>query len=105
MTTIIPKYKMLISYDILPDKQEAYYRYVLGEFVPALRLMGIHMVSAWQVVYGDYPERQVVFVCEDRDVIDDALGNPRFKMLEDRLKSYTDRYTRKVVNYEERFQF
>ncbi len=105
MTTIIPKYKILIAYDILPDQQEVYYRYILGEFVPALRLMGIHMVSAWHTAYGNYPERQVVFVAESWEVIEDAFANPRFKMLEDRLKTYTTGYERKVVAYAEHYQF
>lgn len=52
-----PEYKLLITYDILPGKQDSYYRYVLGEFVPTLRNMGVHMTSAWHTAYGKYPAR------------------------------------------------
>lgn len=103
--SIIPKYKLLISYDILPDRQEEYYRYVLGEFVPSLRVMGIHMMSAWHVAYGNYPERQLVFVTENWQTLETAFANPRWHNLEDRLKSYTTDYSRKVVHFEDRFQF
>jgi hypothetical protein len=105
METIIPRYKVLITYDIRPEKQDAYYRYVLGEFVPALRVMGIHMLSAWHIAYGEYPERQLVFVTESWDTLQSALDSPRFQSLEDRLKAYTTDYRRKVVNYLDRFQF
>lgn len=105
METITPRYKLLITYDILPDRQDAYYRYVLGEFVPALRIMGIHMTSAWHVAYGNYPQRQLVFVTESWDVLQTAMHSTRFQNLEDRLKTYTEHYNRKVVNYLDRFQF
>jgi hypothetical protein len=105
METIVPRYKVLITYDIRPEKQDSYYRYVLGEFVPALRIMGVHMISAWHIAYGEYPERQLVFVTESREILQTALDSPRFQSLEDRLKAYTTDYHRKVVNYLDRFQF
>ncbi len=35
--------KMLLTYDPLPERREAYFRYVLGEFVPALEQLGLKM--------------------------------------------------------------
>jgi hypothetical protein len=105
MSTIRPQYKLLIVYDVQPDKHDLYYRYILGEFVPALRELGLHMLSAWHVTYGHYPARQIEFVCENRDVLQSALKSARFESLERRLQSYTDRYQRKLVMFEDRFQF
>lgn len=100
-----PNYKLIISYDILPEKQEGYYRYVLGEFVPALRTMGLHMTSAWHVAYGEYPARMLEFVIESRDVWDKAMTSTRWSKLEERLQAYTTHYERKLVPYKDRFQF
>lgn len=102
---IIPRYKILINYDILAAQHEAYYRYILGEFVPTLRTLGIHMLSAWHIAYGDYPSRQLVFITENKEIIKDVFASERWQELEERLKGYTIHYTRKVVNYEDRFQF
>ena len=39
--------KLLLAYDPIPDKREAYFNYVLGEFVPALEHLGLTMSEAW----------------------------------------------------------
>lgn len=100
-----PAYRVILSYEVHPEKFERYYNYVLGEFVPHLQQMGLQMIFAWQVVYGEYPGRQVEFVCGDRHTLRDALENEVFKRAEERLKSYTVVYRRKVVHFENRFQF
>lgn len=105
MSTIRPQYKLLIIYDVQNDKHDMYYRYILGEFVPALRELGLHMLSAWHVTYGNYPARQIEFICENQEVLKAALKSTRFESLERRLQSYTNRYSRKLVRFQERFQF
>ncbi len=105
MATINPQYKLLLTYDISKDKYEDYYRYILGEFVPAMRELGLHMLSAWQVTYGSYPQRQVEFICESRETLRTALSGAHYQKLEARLRSYTTHFTRKLVAFEDRFQF
>lgn len=100
-----PEFKLIISFDILMEKQEGYYRYVLGEFVPTLRTMGLHMTSAWHVAYGQYPARMLEFLIENRETWDKAVSNPRWRKLEDRLRTYTTSYERKLIRYQDRFQF
>lgn len=100
-----PEYKLLIAYDILPEKQDGYYRYVLGEFVPALRTMGVHMTSAWHTAYGQYPARLLEFAIESHDVWHRARNSVRWRKLEDRLQTFTTAYQRKLVPYRDTFQF
>ncbi|MBC8170191.1 MAG: hypothetical protein H7X77_00905 [Anaerolineae bacterium] len=104
-SSLLPEYKMLIVYDILPDKYEIYYRYIMGEFVPSLRDLGLYMTYAWHVPYGNYPARQIEFICENAPTLRQILANPDWLQLETRLKSYTTRYQRKLVHFEDRFQF
>jgi hypothetical protein len=103
-----PRYKLVITYDIhnrTANAQDAYYRYVLGEFVPALRAMGMHMAVAWHVAYGPYPNRQLDFVCDSLETAQNMFDSVRWEKLEKRLQSYTDNYQRKLVAYREGFQF
>ncbi|MDX1992697.1 MAG: hypothetical protein SF029_09915 [bacterium] len=100
-----PAFRLILSYDIHPDKFERYYNYVLSDFVPTMQKMGLPMVFAWQIVYGEYPVRQLDFICADRDTLLDALESRSFKHAEERLKTYTTRYRRKVVYFHNRFQF
>ncbi len=103
--TPLPDYKILMTYDILPHKQEGYYRYVLGEFVPRLRNMGLPMISAWHVVYGSYPQRMLEFGCDSRKLAHALFIDLSYRRMEDRLKTYTENFTRRLVIYRDGFQF
>lgn len=102
---IIPRYRLIVRYDIRLDRYEAYYQFVMNDFEPAMRHMGLYMVGIWQTVYGDYPVRQIEFVTESLDTVREVFQSERWEALEDKLKSYTLRYERKLVRYREQFQF
>ncbi len=100
-----PAYKLLMSYDIRPELQQQYYRYMLGEFVPSMQEAGLQMASAWHVAFGNYPSRFVEFHCDNRETLKSIITGDNWRSAEAKLKSYTMQYNRKIVNYEERFQF
>jgi hypothetical protein len=102
---IIPKYKLMLTYDVSPDEEEAYYRFTLGEFVPSLQGMGLYLLRAWHTAYGDYPVRQSEFVAEELETIRRALNSDEFTDLEEQLLGYVTNYKRKVVRFSDRFQF
>jgi len=97
--------KMLLTYDPLPDRREAYFNYVLGEFVPALEQMGLKMSEAWHTAYGDYPLRLAGFIASDRHTMDEVLTSQAFVELEARLQEFVANYNRRVVPFFGRFQF
>jgi len=103
--TIIPNYKLLVSYDIRPELVEKYYYYVLKEFVPELESMGLYMFKVWHVAYGNYPIRQLEFVAEDIETLRDVFASERWNVLEDHLKNLTTNYDRKVVQFKKGYQF
>lgn len=102
---IIPRFKLMMKFDIQPEQYEPYYRYILSEFIPGLQAMQLYPFMVWHVAYGNYPIRQLEFVVESLDVIKDAFASESWKSLEERLKAFTINYERKVVPYKEHFQF
>ncbi len=97
--------KLLLTFDPIPERREAYFRYVLGEFVPALERLGLTMSEAWHTAYGQYPLRLTGFLAPDRDTMDNILASKSFERLEARLKEYVVNYQRRVVPLDRRFQF
>lgn len=98
-------YRILLTYNISPGHHKAYYQYMLGEFVPIMQRLQLQMLSAWHVYGNNHPQRQVEFVCTSRELLREALNNPEFQQAEDRLQSYTTAYSRKIVRFQDRFQF
>ncbi|MEW6569363.1 MAG: hypothetical protein AB1449_14610 [Chloroflexota bacterium] len=97
--------KLLISYDPVPEKQEAYFQYVLGEFVPALAKAGLPMCEVWHTAYGSYPLRLAGFLARDLQSLRHVLASEAFHRLEARLQEYVLNYHRRVVPARRGFQF
>lgn len=102
---IEPSHRLLLIYDVDPTHYEEYFRFMRIRFVPVMQELGLHMMFAWQVYGRNYPERQIEFVCDSSSTLQNALGSDKFKTIESRLRRFTMNYSRKVVRFENRFQF
>jgi len=98
--------KLILTYDILPEALDSYYRFMLGELVPAVQKLGLYMNGAWHTAYGNYPIRLVEFIAEDRATLSAVLDSPAWEQLETRLQEYIFNYRKKIVRLkDDQFQF
>jgi hypothetical protein len=97
--------KMLMMYDVVPELQQAYYEFVLGEMIPTAQSMGLVLSEAWHTAYGEYPIRLNGFVARSKQELDRILASAEWRQLEDKLKRFVNGYQRKIVPYREGFQF
>jgi len=97
--------KIIMTYDIVPETQETYYQFMLGELVPAVQNLGLGMAEAWHTAVGNYPIRLVAFVGETRESVDKVIESEQWEELETRLRQYVTNYKRRVVPFRNRFQF
>jgi hypothetical protein len=97
--------KMLMTYDVVPELQQAYYEFVLGELIPTAQSMGLVLSEAWHTAYGDYPIRLNGFVAHSQQELDRVLASTEWQQLEEKLKRFVNGYRRKIVPYREGFQF
>lgn len=103
---IVPRYRLILRYDIQSNVMDAYYEFVMNEFIPSLQSMGLYMAGVWHTAYGSYPNRQVEFLGDSREVFREVFQSERWEILESKLQSFTYNYERKLVRYQQdRFQF
>ena len=98
-------YKLLLSYDVNPERMQDYYRFMLGRYVPVMQAMGLEMSDAWHTAYGDLPNRLIAFVTADRQTVDDLLENQTWAALNEELQQLVNDFEYKVIPYREGFQF
>lgn len=104
MLRIIPRYKLMIQYNIKRETHEAYYQFVTEELVPGLQGMGLYMFRIYHTAYGEHPVRQLEFLAEDLDTVRQAFASDAWKRLEDKLSTYVTEYSRKLVHFRDGFQ-
>lgn len=97
--------KLLLTYNILLHRQEAYLRFIVDEFIPTLQTLGLPNKGVWHTAYGDYPVRLLVFESETPETMQRALQSETWNEMEKKLKTFVADYTRRVVRNEPFFQF
>jgi hypothetical protein len=97
--------KLLIAYNIKPAQEEIYYRFMMGEFLPAVQGMGLVMVEGWRTAWGNYPQRLIGLVAESYSVLEQILDREQWREMELKLGQYVTDYQRHVVPYRSGFQF
>ena len=48
--------KLLMSWNILPGREQEYFEFVVREFIPEIQQLGLETTEAWVTVYGDHPQ-------------------------------------------------
>jgi len=48
--------KLLMSWNILPGREQEYFEFVVREFIPEIQQLGLETTEAWVTVYGDQPQ-------------------------------------------------
>lgn len=97
--------KLLLSYDILSGKENAYRRFVVEELLPKAQELGLTPTDAWHTAYGSYPTRLIGFVAESLDAAHTALASGEWEALIRRLKGYTGDLSQRLVPLRGGFQW
>jgi hypothetical protein len=97
--------KLLLAYNIKPNREAEYYRYVLGEFLPSLQDIGLMMVEGWHTAYGEYPIRLIAFRAQDDADIIDILGSTEWQTGKEKLLKMVFDYEERLVPAKSIFQF
>lgn len=97
--------KLIMSWDIAAKEGQDYMDFIVNEFLPALQNIGFSMGEAWITVYGDYPQILVYVLAPTRAEIEKALQGETWKAIHEKLMSFVENYSQKVVPARGGFQF
>ncbi|MCD4684375.1 MAG: hypothetical protein K8S97_00375 [Anaerolineae bacterium] len=97
-------YKLLLSWDIRPGRNQEYSEFMMREFVPGLNRMGLTPSEAWLSVYGEGPQIMMEAAVEELEMVHEVLASAQWRELQDKLEEYVDGYQQKVVRTNRGFQ-
>ena len=96
--------KLLLTYDVIPERQQEYYQFIMARYLPGLQEMGMQMSEAWHTAYGDSPNRLIGFVCSDQNTLDKLLESDLWHTLNDELEGFVTEFSYKIVPFRGGFQ-
>ncbi|MGQ9834231.1 MAG: hypothetical protein ACUVRJ_10650 [Candidatus Villigracilaceae bacterium] len=97
--------KVLLMWDILPDREREYFEFVVGEFVPGIQRLGFQASEAWATIYGPYPQIQVGMLASDTASARRILNSSGWKSLHKQLSTFVTNFSYKIVPARGGFQF
>ena len=97
-------FKLLMTWDIVPGREQEYFEFVVREFVPGMQRLGIQPTEAWDTMYGDRPQILTGGVTESLKDMERALSSEEWTRLKERLMEYVTNFEWKVVRNRGGFQ-
>jgi len=97
--------KLIMAWDILPEHENDYFEFVIGEFIPGVQRLGLEPVEAWATIYGEYPQMQIGMLAADVAGAKRVMASTAWSDLLVKLMKFVTNYTYKVVPARGGFQF
>ena len=96
--------KLMMTWDILPGREEEYFEFQIRKFVPALERLGLTLHEAWLTVYGNSPRLMVEAVIPSMTQAKKVLRSNEWEELGNRLEDLVENFDFKLIPNRTRWQ-
>ena len=97
-------YKLLMTWDIVPEREQEYFEFVVREFIPGVQRLGFELTDAWATIYGTQPQIMVAATLPSLEKIQQVMHSAEWKSLSNQLQDFVQNFTQKVVEAQGGFQ-
>jgi hypothetical protein len=97
--------KLIMTWDIIPEREQEYFEFVVREFIPGVQRLGFLVEDAWATVYGNQPQIQVGAAYDSLQGAKKLLQTSEWISLQNKLFDYVKNYQQKLVPTHSGFQF
>ncbi|HEX9617891.1 MAG TPA: hypothetical protein VGA03_10785 [Anaerolineales bacterium] len=96
--------KLLMSWDILPGREQEYFEFVVREFIPGIQRLGLEPTDAWFTMYGNQPQIVAGVMVTDKKSLEGVLQSDEWTGLTDQLMNFVTEFNYKIVPARKGFQ-
>ena len=96
--------KLLMTWDILPGREQDYFEFVVRDFLPGVQRLGLETSDAWFTMYGDQPQIMASAQIESLGSLETILQSNDWDTLKGQLLEYVEDFHYKVVQARSGFQ-
>jgi hypothetical protein len=90
--------KLIMSWDILPGREQEYFEFVVREWVPGIQRLGL------EPTYGNHPQIIAGAQISNKPDLDNLLDSTEWLALTERLLNFVTDFSFKVVPARRGFQ-
>jgi hypothetical protein len=97
-------YKLLLSWDILPGREQEYFEFVVREFIPGIQTLGLEPSDAWLTIYGDQPQILTGVQISNLNSLNNIISSEEWDGMIAKLLDYVENLEIKTVKAKPGFQ-
>ena len=96
--------KLLMTWDILPGREQDYFEFVVRDWIPGIQQLGMEPSDAWFTMYGEQPQILAAIQMTSISSLQKILASTEWEGLTQRLLDYVENFDFKVVQARSGFQ-
>ena len=98
------QFKLLLSWDILPGREQEYFEFVVREFIPGIQALGLEPSDAWLTIYGDQPQILTGVQISSLNSLNNIISSQEWDGMIAKLLDYVENLEIKTVKAKPGFQ-
>ena len=96
--------KLLMTWDILPGREQEYFEFVVRDFIPGMQRLGLEPSDAWFTMYGEHPQIMAAAQMPSLNLLNKVLESQEWADLVKLLMDYVEDFKVKIVPAQAGFQ-
>lgn len=96
--------KLLMTWDILPNQEQEYFEFVIGDFLPEIKQLGIRPADIWYTLYGNQPQIMVAAKTQSQASLNVVMASKEWQLLLENLSKFVENFSYKVIPAQTGFQ-
>ena len=93
-----------MRWNVRPETESQYFEFLVHEFIPGLNRLGIGDIEVWYTAYGNCEQKLASGVAQSSDQMKRALRSEEWHKLHEKLHSFVNEYSHKVIPATKGFQ-
>ena len=96
--------KLLMTWDILPGREQEYFEFMVRDFIPGMQRLGLEPSDAWFTMYGEKPQIMTSAQMPTLANLTQVLESQEWADLSKLLMDYVEDFNYKIVPARAGFQ-
>ena len=89
--------KLILRWDILPGSESEYFEFMVSDFIPVIKKLGVSDPGVWYTAYGDAEQILVSATTETNEHMKYVLRSNEWMRLKDRLNSLVENFSLRIL--------
>jgi hypothetical protein len=96
--------KLIMRWDVRPDKESEYFEFLVHELIPAMNKMGIAEIQVWYTAYGEREQKMAEGIMPSVDDMRAILVSEEWTYLTEKLETLVKNFSQKIIPATRGFQ-